>query len=1027
MLRNYETNEMLPLQGHQNAVSTMSISRDGKWLLTADFAEDYAVVVWDTESGMPICTLFNPHGKEGMTAARISPNAKYVVTIGNEKCQRVYFWLWTCGRDRPDGSLELTETLADRAKEISFDENRSEYFVLTMDNNVIFLAWEDEKLKYCRARIIGKIHEFGTFNASCFVPKAQTALTATSTGFILVWKSTRSNETKSDIRELDAEEKKHAKSIRLQKSNITVILHHDGMIVTGNSEGRISFYDPELRILYWCQRRGLNSIASIGFDLRSNLLEPLASVSESEFEFSNNDSAEYEEEYDDDDDGEFQTENSKCKKKITYLKNEQLKIGVYQEKLVSKLTVNLENIPRKYSKESSRNKGTTDDVGSFHEPVDATLKHAPFKVGRFFVSTSEGEIALIDITELKCHFISHRLGGAVTSIDVHPESKYVIVGTAQGLLHLYDYEKRVLIISKSTPPLPDFRSVLDEQEAKGKITYVTCPLSHATLTAVTLLKYSPKCDMLVCGLENGALWMLHPISLEPLDNTPYKHSSESILKLDFSEGAWYMAYADNALLVAVFERSILDSLENTPFWNFVGKYHSHCSTINGLLFGPPSTGCEEPCLFSLGEDQVLVEYDLRNSGPYPDPGLKILKIDRVESSATPLSLSWYPSTSVETFLIISNSEYKYKLLNDMTRMNRGTFLGPSFRSPVQHFKVLFGKNMKNNGYAVFATDKEIGLQLLPLDGNPYKAIGMIGHPRKITAVSINSNGEMLFTSGYNDPCVLMWKIKLRSVNVMARLGGKGLSPFYCLIDGGRNSWLIKEMQDLFYYAQLLHQGEHTTTTRIVSDKVSTKQIPNLMRAIGYYPSNEELENMLGEVSYRHYAETGQLEEYITFEDFVKLYINHRPIFGISMSDVKEAFQAFYYSDREMSGDEENPVLTREQFVDILCGEISSEFPEEDKPFVPGKIIADVAGVYKVVGSFRVKETYFHACLAGEPLTLEEANMYLKLLVPGEDDTSDVYIQRIDQATPSSVDFSFLPQRISYKDFTMDIMGIELPE
>ena len=83
-------------------------------------------------------------------------------------------------------------------------------------------------------------------------------------------------------------------------------------------------------------------------------------------------------------------------------------------------------------------------------------------------------------------------------------------------------------------------------------------------------------------------------------------------------------------------------------------------------------------------------------------------------------------------------------------------------------------------------------------------------------------------------------IFLRSVDVLAHIGGGGLSPYYSLIRGGRKGWLIKEMEDLFYYAQILHQGENTTATRMVSEKVATNQIPNLMRAIGYYPSNEEV-------------------------------------------------------------------------------------------------------------------------------------------------------------------------------------------
>lgn len=39
--------------------------------------------------------------------------------------------------------------------------------------------------------------------------------------------------------------------------------------------------------------------------------------------------------------------------------------------------------------------------------------------------------------------------------------------------------------------------------------------------------------------------MLHPLTLEPLDKNPYKHSTESILKLAFTECEEYMAYAVN--------------------------------------------------------------------------------------------------------------------------------------------------------------------------------------------------------------------------------------------------------------------------------------------------------------------------------------------------------------------------------------------------------------------------------------------------------------------------------------------------
>lgn len=58
-------------------------------------------------------------------------------------------------------------------------------------------------------------------------------------------------------------------------------------------------------------------------------------------------------------------------------------------------------------------------------------------------------------------------------------------------------------------------------------------------------------DMLACGLENGAIWILHHITLEPLDNTPYKHSSAAINKIIFTQCADYMAYAVSLIAICI--------------------------------------------------------------------------------------------------------------------------------------------------------------------------------------------------------------------------------------------------------------------------------------------------------------------------------------------------------------------------------------------------------------------------------------------------------------------------------------------
>ena len=77
------------------------------------------------------------------------------------------------------------------------------------------------------------------------------------------------------------------------------------------------------------------------------------------------------------------------------------------------------------------------------------------------------------------------------------------------------------------------------------------------------------------------------------------------------------------------------------------------------------------------------------------------------------------------------------------------------------------------------------------------------------------------------------------------------------------------MEDYFYYALLRSQDVDTMETRETSTKVPLSQVPFVMRALGYYPTEQEVDDMINEVKYSEYVETGKYVEDIELGEFIK--------------------------------------------------------------------------------------------------------------------------------------------------------------
>lgn len=66
------------------------------------------------------------------------------------------------------------------------------------------------------------------------------------------------------------------------------------------------------------------------------------------------------------------------------------------------------------------------------------------------------------------------------------------------------------------------------------------------------------------------------------------------------------------------------------------------------------------------------------------------------------------------------------------------------------------------------------------------------------------------------------------------------------------------MKDYFYYSQIRSKKENTTQARKLEGSIPLDEIASIMRALDYYPSEMEIENMKNEVRYSKHSETGQL-------------------------------------------------------------------------------------------------------------------------------------------------------------------------
>ncbi|KAL0246403.1 hypothetical protein GEMRC1_007615 [Eukaryota sp. GEM-RC1] len=312
-------------------------------------------------------------------------------------------------------------------------------------------------------------------------------------------------------------------------------------------------------------------------------------------------------------------------------------------------------------------------------------------------------------------------------------------------------------------------------------------------------------------------------------------------------------------------------------WYLIGKQAVFTNMPSGLVFIKNFKN-SVPRLVACAEDSTIVEVDITSSVvAQSKPSLELsLRARKIIDPQSKIICFCFIDEGQQ--LVAFNDEFKARFIDPISFEVVRTVLAPVFSAPIN--KVFQSKTHPD--VVFFSTlDRIIGCQMLPIDGNPAKSLGVLADGNNVNDLVLVEKDNVLRVvtvggtpadqSKLIEGSLMVWNFDPLPLQQQSLSNGQGIHPFVTSLNCDDD--FVEFLHDVFAFGCIKCKTESKAI-------VSPSLLPELLSAVDVFPSEWELSVLNKEAQMLLTSRTaveGTECVGITFDDFVKIYFNYRRV------------------------------------------------------------------------------------------------------------------------------------------------------